>query len=126
VTNLLSTLLFLGVIGALAWVGWGLEPHWASKDGAKFMCRMAEATSDVQERPRWRDVKISVVEDELLVYARSRRTAHLRGVWKIIGASNDDAKKRRFYELRSTSDSAAIIRVPQSSRCIAVLDALVP
>lgn len=124
--NLLSTLVFLGVIGLLAWVGWGLEPHWASKDGVKFMCRMAELPDHVNDRPRWRDVKVSVIEGELLVYSRSRRNSDLRGVWKVTGATNHDSKKRRLYELCSSHNTFATIRIPQSSRCVPVLDALVP
>lgn len=90
------------------------------------MCRMAELSDDINDRPRWRDVKVSVIENELVVFARSRRSSDLRGVWKIVGASNDESKKRRFYELRSAQDDVATIRIPQSSRCVPVLDALVP
>jgi hypothetical protein len=69
---------------------------------------------------------VSVDGNELLVYARTRRSGNLRGVWKVVGAVNDSEKNRRFYEVRSTSDVGATIRVPQSSRCVPVLDRLVP
>ena len=125
-TNLLSTIAFLAIVGFLAWVGWGMEPHWSSKDGSKFMCRMHVHPQDANDRPRWRDAKVSVDGNELLVYARTRRSGNLRGVWKVVGAVNDSEKNRRFYEVRSTSDVGATIRVPQSSRCVPVLDRLVP
>jgi len=126
VANLLSTMAFLAVVGFLAWVGWGMEPHWSSKDGHKFMCRMHLHPEDANDRPRWRDVKVSVVDEELLVYARTRRSGNLRGVWKVVGAVNDGEKNRRLYEVRTASDAGATIRVPQSSRCVPILDRLVP
>ena len=125
-SNLLSTIAFLAVVGFLAWVGWGMEPHWSSRDGRKFMCRMHLHPGDDNDRPRWHDVKVSIDDTELLVYARSRRGRNLRGVWKVVGVANDSAKNRRLYEVRTSADVGATIRVPQSSRCVPLLDRLVP
>ena len=125
-TNLLTSVAFLAVVGGLAWLGWGLEPHWSSRDGMRFMCRMQLHPPDSRDRVRWTDVKVSVQEGELLVYARSRRGRSHRGVWRVVGASNDPERRRRIYELRSTNDDGASLRVPSNSRCVPVLDALVP
>ena len=127
-SNLVTSMVFLALVGGLAWVGWGLEPHWASKDCRKFMCRMLEHTvgADNTTRARWHDVKVAVNDDELLVYARSRRSASLRGNWKISGVTDDPKKHRRLYEVRASDGAAAVIRVPMRSRCVHVLDALVP
>lgn len=114
------------MIGLLAWVGWGLEPHWASKDGRKFMCRMQLIPEDVHERARWHDVKVGVEDGTLFVFARSRRAGELRGDWRVVGAVDDDRRKRRVYELRGANDEQASLRVPRHSRCVAVLDRLVP
>jgi hypothetical protein len=124
VGNLLSTAAFLAVLLVLAWLGWGMEPHWASQDGTRFMCRMQLVPLSHDEKPRWHDVKVGVDEGELFVFARNRRARDLRGTWRVIGAANDDAKNRRIYELRGANDDAASLRVPQSSRCVPVLDAL--
>lgn len=125
-TNLLSTVGFFAVLGALAWLGWGLEPHWAAKDGRRFMCRMQLVPLDVHERTRWHDVKVSVDNRELYIFARSRRASDLRGTWRVVGAVDDSAKKRRIFELRNANDDAASLRVPIKSRCVPVLDELVP
>ncbi|MFM7392696.1 MAG: hypothetical protein ACKOJG_07945 [Actinomycetota bacterium] len=125
-SNLITTVGFFAVLGLLAWLGWGLEPHWASKDGRRIMCRMQLTPNDPRERPRWHDVKIAIDDRELFVYARSRRAADLRGNWRVIGAITDEAKKRRIYELRSANDDGASVRVPVKSRCVPVLDELVP
>jgi len=127
-SNLVSSIVFLAVVGGLAWVGWGLEPHWSSQDGRKFMCRMLEQSVDADNstRARWHDVKVGIDDDELLVYARARRSASLRGTWKICGATDDSKKQRRLYEVRASDGGAAVIRVPMRSRCVPVLDALVP
>jgi hypothetical protein len=126
VANLLSSVLFLAVIGLLAWLGWGLEPHWASKDGTRFMCRMQLHPQDPRDHARWHDVKVGVQEGELLVHARSRRARDARGVWRVIGAVGDDDGKRRIYELRSSNGEGASLRVPARSRCVPVLNSLVP
>ena len=125
-TNLLSTVGFFAVVGLLAWLGWGLEPHWAAKDGRRFMCRMRLAPLDVHERTRWHDVKVSVDEGELFIFARSRRAGDLRGTWRVVGAVDDPAKRRRIFELRNRNDDAASLRVPQNSRCVPVLNQLAP
>lgn len=125
-SNLLSSVLFLAVIGLLAWLGWGLEPHWAAKDGMRFMCRMQLHPQDPREHARWHDVKVGVQDEELFVHSRSRRGKELRGVWRVIGATNDPAQKRRIYELRSSNGDGASLRVPTKSRCVPVLDALAP
>lgn len=125
-TNLLSSVSFLAVIGLLAWLGWGMEPHWASKDGLRFMCRMQLHPQDPRDHARWNDVKVGVQDGELFVLTRSRRAKDLRGVWRVIGATDDLARKRRIYELRSSNLDGATLRVPAKSRCVPVLDALVP
>ena len=125
-TNLLSTVGFFAVVGLLAWLGWGLEPHWAAKDGRRFMCRMQLVPLDAHERTRWHDVKVSVDEGELFVFARSRRAGDLRGTWRVVGAVDDLSKRRRIFELRNRNDDSASLRVPQSSRCVSVLNELVP
>ena len=125
-TNLLSSVLFLAVIGLLAWLGWGLEPHWSSKDGTRFMCRMQLHPQDPRDHARWQDVKVGVQEGELLVHARSRRARDARGVWRVIGVVGDKDGKKRVYELRSSNGEGASLRVPARSRCVLVLDALVP
>ena len=125
-TNLLSTVGFFAIVGLLAWLGWGLEPHWAAKDGRRFMCRMQLVPLDAHERTRWHDVKVSVDEGELFVFARSRRAGDLRGTWRVVGAVDDPAKRRRIFELRNRNDDAASLRVPQNSRCVPVLNQLAP
>jgi hypothetical protein len=82
--------------------------------------------TDNSTRARWHDVKVGINDDELLVYVRSRRSASLRGNWKICGATDDPKKQRRLYEVRASDGAAAVIRVPMRSRCVPVLDALVP
>lgn len=126
VTNLLSTVGFVAVIGLLAWLGWGLEPHWSSKDGRRFMCRMQRTPADGDDRPRWHDVKVAVDAESLYVLARARRASELRGDWRVIGSSDHPAKKRRIYELRNANGDAASLRVPLNSRCVPVLDELAP
>lgn len=124
-TDLLSTLAFLAVVGSLAWVGWGLEPHWASKDGRRFMCRMQMTAVELHERSRWHDVKVTVDDDVVFVVARSRRARALRGSWTVIGASEDARGKRRIYELRGGQADTAVLRVPRHSRSVPVLDRLI-
>ena len=125
-SNLIVTVAFLAFVGLLAWVGWGLEPHWASKDGLRFMCRMRHASIDPHERTRWHDVKVAVDDDVLYVTARSRRARSLRGVWTVNGASTDARGKRRMYELRDGNSQTAVLRVPCTSRSVPVLDRLTP
>jgi hypothetical protein len=126
VANLLSTIALLAVLGGLAWLGWGVEPHWASKDGTRFMCRMQVDGTRETPTSRWTDVKVNVLDGELQVYSRSRRATSPTGTWRVIGATYDTTGKRRIYVLRSPGDVTASLRVPATSRCVAELDRLVP
>jgi hypothetical protein len=81
---------------------------------------------DPRDHARWNDVKVGVQDGELFVLTRSRRAKDLRGVWRVIGATDDLPRKRRIYELRSGNLDGASLRVPAKSRCVPVLDALVP
>ena len=124
-SDVLSTAAFLAGVGLLAWVGWGLEPHWASKDGRTFMCRMQHISTDTNEQTRWHDVKVVVDDDVIHVAARSRRARSLRGVWTIVGASTDARGKRRIYELRDGNSQTAVLRLPCTSRSVPVLDRMI-
>ena len=81
---------------------------------------------DPHENARWHDVKVSIQEGALLVYARSRRSRELRGVWQLLGATNEAKRDRRIYELRNSNGDTSSLRVPTKSRCVPVLDSLVP
>lgn len=87
---------------------------------------MQSSSVDPNGRPRWQDVKVAVDEGELFVFARSRRARDLRGRWKMVGAADDGKGKRRIYEIRSETGDMASLRVPGNSRCVPVLDDLVP
>jgi hypothetical protein len=50
VRDLAYSVLFVGVVAALAWLGWRYEPHWCSKDGRRFTCRVRPVRTDLSTR----------------------------------------------------------------------------
>jgi len=120
VSNLLSTVGFFGVVGLLAWLGWGLEPHWAAKDGRRFMCRMQLAPLDVHERTRWHDVKVSVDDGELFVLTRSRRAGDCaaRGEWSEPWTTRQSGgESSSFATATTTLRACGYRRTAAASRC---------
>jgi hypothetical protein len=71
-------LLFLGGCVLLIWLSRRIEPHWVSKDGQQFTCRVAELHPERGEVGPWTQARVAVNGDAgLTVPKRSRAVAVL-------------------------------------------------
>ena len=59
----LWTILAIGVMGLLAWVGFRIEPHWSSKDGRRFLCSGQLLSTRGEPLGRWRETNVSITAD---------------------------------------------------------------
>lgn len=121
--NLISTLAFFAAgIALLRWIN-RFEPQWVSRDGDRFSALM---TQDKPDSTKWADVRVTIDQNQLLVYGRGRRGKSFRGRWRVsYSATTEDSKRRHYVVVNETDgDDRAVLRVPANSRCVVALDAL--
>lgn len=110
----------------LLWLASRIEPHWPSKDGERFTCAARPVSPHGPPIGRWREVRCTlgpgraVVVDRRGVVAPAPRSF---GHWSLIGRDPEPPKGKVIYLLDSDTDDGRMqIRIPASSRCVAVLD----
>lgn len=76
------------------------------------------------DRPEgtWKDVRILVDGDHLVVSARGPRAWKLRGRYKPLAKSPNPPARREIYILQG--ETRILLRVPTTSRAIVVIDSL--
>ncbi len=123
VINAISIMAFFAVgFGLLRFVN-RFETQWVSRDGLKFTAKVSldSATSE-----KWIDVKVLVDGDWLIISGRGRKVKQIHGKWRLAySADSNDARRRQFMISRKEDPKvSAALRVPATSRCVAVLEAL--
>lgn len=116
--------LALGVAG-LAWLLFGTDPHWASKDGRRFICRVQGLDDRLANDGLPAEVRVTVVDDIVEVRPRGLRAIRYKGHYRVTAKAPSTSRKRSVYLLRADGEGRQIaLRVPTTSRCAPVLDAL--
>lgn len=121
--NLLSTVVFFAAgIALLRWIN-RFEPQWVSRDGQRFSARMTE---DKPDSSKWADVRVTIDQNQLIIFCRGRRGRSFRGRWNLsYSALSEDSKRRHYVVVNEIDgDDRAVLRVPTNSRCVVALDAL--
>ena len=123
-------LLFVAGLAGLWFVAYRIEPHWSTRDGRRFVCA-AQELSGGTTLGRARETQVAVLPDGLLHVTRKRMMRRSGSVWRLTGRGEGPSPKVLVYLARQVSDGTdqlvdLAIRIPRSSRCVAVLDALLP
>jgi len=119
-------LLIAGAIGMLV-LATRIEPHWASKDGRTFTCRIQELATDGRSGTRWMDAKATIV-DGRIVFARRGLLRARRGPEPpraILTRTTGGSPRFAVYVLEG-DDKMIAMRVPAKSRAATTLDTLTP
>ena len=121
-------ILFLGACVFLIWLSRRIEPHWVSKDGQQFTCRVAELHPERGEVGAWTQARVAVNGDAGLTVAVKPKLFRLPGtrspirMFRVEGRTDSDRPGLVVY-LLSGADQMAL-RVPKRSRAVATLDEL--
>jgi hypothetical protein len=121
-------ILFLGACVLLIWLSRRIEPHWVSKDGQQFTCRVAELHPERGEVGAWTQARVAVNGDAGLTVAVKPKLFRLPGtrspirMFRVEGRADSDRSGLVVY-LLSGEDQMAL-RVPKRSRAVATLDEL--
>ena len=123
--------LFLAACVILIWFSRRIEPHWVSKDGQRFTCRVADLAPEIGEVGPWNEARVTVTgEANLITVAVKpklfRKTSRYRPVelMRVEGRTDSDSSNLVVYMLGG--DAPMALRVPKRSRAVATLDALMP
>ena len=113
----------------LLWLSRRIEPHWVSKDGQQFTCRVAELYPDRGEVGPWSEARVAINGDDALTVAVKPKLLRLPGhrspirVLRVAGRADSDRKGLVVYMLTGP-DAQMALRIPKRSRAIATLDEL--
>src|SRR5262245_51941127 len=127
----LSWLLLLVVLAACAlliWLSRQIEPHWVSKDGQQFTCRVAELHPELGEVGSWTEARVAINGDDGLTVAVKPKLLRLPGhrspirLMRVVGRTDSDRKGLVVYLLKGEEQMA--LRLPRRSRAVALLDEL--
>jgi len=126
--DLLWTLLFVAAMGGMWWGASRLEPHYASKDGRRFLCTAQEIIDgEVAGRPR--ETRVMVMVDGALHCSQKRMMRRSGSLWAVVGKSPAPPRKLDIYLLREMVDGREApgqmaIRIPRKSRVVPLLDGI--
>ena len=123
ISNAISVITFFAVGFGLLKLLNRFEPQWVSKDGLRFT---AKVSLDNAKTDKWSEIRVLVDGKDLFITGRGRKAKALIGKWTLsYSADSKDTRRRYFVIVRSGEiTSNALLSVPATSRCVAVLDAL--
>jgi hypothetical protein len=121
---------FIGGCGLLIWLSRRIEPHWVSKDGQRFTCRVADLSPEAGEVGPWNEARVAATGEENLITVAVkpklfRRTSRYRPVelMRVEGRTDSDRSGLLIYLL--SGDAPMALRVPKRSRAVQTLDEMV-
>jgi hypothetical protein len=99
------------------------KSQWVSKDGLRFT---AKISLDSAATDKWTEVRVLVDGNAIVISGRGRKARAIKGRWAVsYSADAQDVRRRHFVIARSgETTSTALLSVPATSRCVALLDAL--
>lgn len=123
--DLLSAIAVVAALVGLLVLVTRIEPHWSSRDGHRFICRAQFVDERGTAHGRWHEYRFSIEVDGT-IEARRRGLLGLphRSRWRVVGRADGQLRSKLVYVLRSERNELLAIRLPESSRSIAVLDTL--
>ena len=119
---------FAALVGGLYIAAFRVDPHWASKDGRRFICHAQVVDRYGNTVQTWREYRFEVIDStRIFARRRSRWTRRNAGVWQVVTKSDEPPKNREVYLLasaeRDNSEQMAV-RLPARSRAVDVLESM--
>jgi hypothetical protein len=120
------TVLIIATLGGIAWFSYMIEPHYASKDGLRFLCNTQEFLNH-RSTGRKREARVTVMPDRTLYVTQKQGVRRKMNTWSLIGVSPAPPKRMRIYVAQRMADGEVtptqlMLRLPTKSRCVPILD----
>jgi hypothetical protein len=121
----LWAILALAVMGLLAWIGFRIEPHWASKDGRRFLCSGQLLSKQGEPLSGWRETHVLVGQGTTVQVEQKRMMRRHGSSWNLSGESPDPPRKRVVF-LATGHDgdgrpAMMALKLPDDSKALPVL-----
>jgi hypothetical protein len=103
-----------------------IEPHWVAKDGRAFTCKLQPiSTSAGRAEGRWRDARAVISEGQVQLVVRGFGSVSVRPYQRhhVVGRSETPPPRQAVFVL--DGEPMWALRVPATSKAVAVLDALI-
>lgn len=118
----------IAVCVLLAWAGFRIEPHWASKDGRRFLCNAQRLSAKGEPESRWREMRIIINNAQQVQVDEKRLMRRPATFWKVVSRSETPPRGREVF-LLSGFDSKGVpallaLRLPKNSRAVPALTEL--
>jgi hypothetical protein len=114
----------VAVAGGLFWLAARLEPHWSSPDGTRFTCSVQEIDAVGRPLSRWYDARAEVVDGRVAIRKKLLMRSGAPVDPRPVSARSDHPPRGKAIYLLP-GDPLLAVRIPDSSRAVACLDALV-
>lgn len=129
ITDVLSVGGAFGGCGLLAWLAYRLEPHWVSKDGARFLTVARYVNQWGLPFGRKFEVRVAIDHDsEALLVSRKSLRRTLKGVWVIESKLADPPKNKVVFVLKDVTGVDEIgslwLTIPTKSKALPRLEAV--
>jgi len=122
--DVVVTVLGLAACGGLLWIALQIEPHWCSKDGRRFSCRVQRLGQHDQPEGRWVEMRAGVVDRTLVMRPRGVLGRLPGGDYRVLAKSPDSPRRRTYFVV--DGPVRLLLRVPASSRAVDTLDSIGP
>jgi hypothetical protein len=130
--DLLWSVITIGIVVGAGWLAFRMEPHYVSKDGRRMIVAGQLITPQGASLGRWRETKLRVTANG--VVAEQRRMLRRRGsLFRVVSESEAPPRKKAVFVMRNigepnevTDDALLTIRLPASSRGVALLREMLP
>jgi len=126
--DVLWIVLPLGACIGMLWLAFRIEPHWAARDGTRFLTTSQLIDGHGRELGRRREIRIAVAPDGRILASRRSLMRTNSETFALAGKSPDPPRGKEIYLLDSLPPDAGgnrlVLRLPRRSRAVPVLDAV--
>lgn len=117
---------FAAVMAGLWWFAYRMDPHYASKDGTRFLCNGQDLIGG-QPFGRKRETRVMVESDGVLVISQKKLVRRTKARWALVGKSPDPPNGKAVFVARQFDngkwlDDTMTLSMPAKSRVVGVLD----
>jgi hypothetical protein len=115
-TGVAVLLVIIGLVSAI--LAFGIEPHWSSRDGRRFIARAA--VREDRNLSSWFEVRGSLTEGGVDISARRGRHRDADGFYRVSGVADGP---RRTVVIHLMGSRELLLRFPRRSRTLRMLTA---
>ena len=118
-------LLAIAVCVGAGWFAFHMEPHWVSKDGARFLTVGQKLDDRGEQLTRWREMRVIVARTGRIEVEEKRFMRRHLSYWTLEAEAPEAPRRKVVFVLRGHDDRGVPIllslRMPASSRAVGVL-----